>query len=56
MKIKKSLTHIYIIMNTENKILGNQLVVMSKSDLDTMVNEMAQNIVAAQSKKMQNDS
>ena len=43
-------------MNTENKILGNQLVVMSRSDLDTMVNEMAQNIVAAQTRNMQNDS
>lgn len=43
-------------MNTENKILGNQLIVMTRSDLDTMVNEMAQNIVAAQTKKMQNDS
>ena len=43
-------------MNTENKILGNQLVVMSRSDLDNMVNEMAQNIVAAQTKNMLNDS
>ena len=38
-------------MNTDNKILGNLLVVLSRSDLDTMVNEMAQNIVAAQTKK-----
>ena len=43
-------------MNTENKILGNQLIVMTRSDLDTMVNEMAQNIVAAQTKNMLNDS
>ena len=34
-------------METKSSILGNQLVVMSKSDLDTMVNEMAQSIVAA---------
>ena len=38
-----------------NKNLGNQLVVMSRDDLDTMVNEMAQNIVAAQIKNVQND-
>ena len=43
-------------MNTENKILGNQFVVMSRSDLDNIVNEMAQNIVAAQTRNMQNDS
>ena len=42
-------------METNNKILGNQLVVMSRSDLDTMVNEMAQNIVAAQTKNAQSD-
>ena len=35
-------------MNTENKILGNQLVVMSRADLDSLVSEMAQNIVASQ--------
>ena len=43
-------------MNCENKILGNQLVVMSRDDLDSLVNEMAQNIVAVQTKNMQNDS
>ena len=42
-------------MNCENKILGNQLVVMSRDDLYTMMNEMAQNIVAAQIKNVQND-
>ena len=42
-------------MNTENKIFGSQLIVMTRSDLDTMVNEMAQNIVAAQTRNMQND-
>ena len=42
-------------MKTENKILGNQLVVMSRDDLDSMVNEMAQNIVAAQNKNTQSD-
>ena len=35
-------------MQSENRILGNQLVVMSREDLDALVNEMAQNIVAAQ--------
>ena len=43
-------------METMSSILGNQLVVMSRSDLDTMVNEMAQSIVAAQTKNMQEDS
>ncbi len=43
-------------MNSENKILGNQLVVMSRDDLDSLVNEMAQNIVAIQAMNMQNDS
>ena len=42
-------------MESNNKILSNQLVVMSRSDLDTMVNEMAQNIVAAQTKNAQCD-
>ena len=42
-------------MNFEIKNLGNQLVVMSRDDLDTMVNEMAQNIVATQIKNVQND-
>ena len=42
-------------MKTDSKILGNQLVVMSRDDLDTMVNEMAQNIINAQTKNMQND-
>ena len=42
-------------METMSSILGNQLVVMSRSDLDTMVNEMAQNIVAAQTKNAQSD-
>ena len=35
-------------MQSDNRILGNQLVVMSREDLDALVNEMAQNIVAAQ--------
>ena len=35
-------------MQSENRILGNQLVVMSREDLDALINEMAQNIVAAQ--------
>ena len=42
-------------MYNDNGILGNQLVVMSREDLDTLVNEMAQNIVAAQTKNAQND-
>ena len=42
-------------MNSEIKKLCNQLVVMSRDDLDTMVNEMAQSIVAAQIKNVQND-
>ena len=42
-------------MESNNKILSNQLVVMSRSDLDTMVNEMAQSIVAAQTKNAQSD-
>lgn len=37
-----------VIMQSENRNLGNQLVVMSREDLDALVNEMAQNIVAAQ--------
>ena len=44
-----------VIMQSENRILGNQLVVMSREDLDALVNEMAQNIVAAQTKNAQND-
>ncbi len=39
-------------METKSSILANQLVVMSRSDLDTMVNEMAQSIVAAQTRNM----
>ena len=35
-------------METDNKILGNQLVVMSREDFDNLVNEAAQNMVAAQ--------
>ena len=42
-------------MQSDNRILGNQLVVMSREDLDALVNEMAQNIVAAQTKNAQND-
>ena len=42
-------------MQSENRILGNQLVVMLREDLDALVNEMAQNIVAAQTKNAQND-
>ena len=42
-------------MESNNKILSNQLVVMSRSDLDTMVNEMAQKIVATQTKNAQSD-
>ena len=44
-----------VIMQSENRILGNQLVVMSREDLNALVNEMAQNIVAAQTKNAQND-
>ena len=33
-------------MNTENSILGNQLVVMSRADLDAMVKEMANKLAA----------
>ena len=42
-------------MQSENRILGNQLVVMSREDLDALINEMAQNIVAAQTKNAQSD-
>ena len=35
-------------MEQKNQILGNQLVVLSREDLNSLVNEMAQNIVAAQ--------
>ena len=42
-------------MESNNKSLSNQLVVMSRSDLDTMVNEMAQKIVATQTKNAQSD-
>ena len=42
-------------MQSDNRILGNQLVVMSREDLDALVNEMAQNIVAAQTKNAQNE-
>ena len=42
-------------MQSENRILGNQLVVMTREDLNSLVNEMAQNIVAAQTKNVQND-
>ena len=44
-----------VIMQSDNRILGNQLVVMSREDLDALVNEMAQNIVATQTKNAQND-
>ncbi len=43
-------------METKSSILANQLVVMSRSNLDTMVNEMAQSIVAAQTRNMRKDS
>lgn len=39
------------IMYNEKGILGNQLVVMSREDFDNLVNEAAQNMVAAQTKK-----
>ena len=42
-------------METDNKILGNQLVIMSRANLDSLVNELAQNIVAAQTKKVQSE-
>ena len=42
-------------MQSENRILGNQLVVMSREDLNPLVNKMAQNIVAAQTKNAQYD-
>jgi len=31
-------------MNSENSILGNQLVVMSRADLDALVEKMASNL------------
>ena len=31
-------------MQSENRILGNQLVVMSREDLDALVNEMARQL------------
>lgn len=33
-------------MNSENSILGNQLVVMSRADLDALVEKMASNMIA----------
>lgn len=33
-------------MNSENSILGNQLVVMSRADLDALVEKMASNLIA----------
>lgn len=33
-------------MNSENSILGNQLVVMSRADLDVLVEKMASNLIA----------
>ena len=33
-------------MNGENSILGNQLVVMSRADLDALVEKMASNMAA----------
>lgn len=33
-------------MNSENSILGNQLVVMSRADLDALVKKMASNLIA----------
>jgi|GEM_PF-504923 len=32
-------------MNSENSILGNQLVVMSRADLDALVEKMASNLI-----------
>ena len=33
-------------MNSENSILGNQLVMMSRADLDALVEKMASNLIA----------
>ena len=33
-------------MDSENSILGNQLVVMSRADLDALVEKMASNLIA----------
>ena len=33
-------------MNSENSILGNQLVVMSRADLDALVEKMPSNLIA----------
>ena len=33
-------------MNSEKSILGNQLVVMSRADLDALVEKMASNLIA----------
>lgn len=33
-------------MNSENSILGNQLVVMSRADLDALVEKMASDLIA----------
>ena len=33
-------------MNSENSILGNQLVVMNRADLDALVEKMASNLIA----------
>ena len=35
-----------VIMQSENRILGNQLVVMSRADLDALVEKMASNMIA----------
>ena len=40
------------IMYNEKGILGNQLVVMSREDFDNLVNEAAQNMVAARRRRM----
>ena len=47
---KKTISNYKRVMlrNRKSQILGNQLVVMSREDLNSLVNEMAQNIVAAQ--------
>lgn len=42
-------------MNSENSILGNQLVVMSRADLDALVEKMASNLAACKSEECINN-
>lgn len=42
-------------MNSEKSILGNQLVVMSRADLDALVEKMASNLAACKSEECINN-